>query len=165
MTTEERITVERLREVLHYDPLTGLFKWRSSRRKCIPGQTAGTTRKNSYVIIRVDYVQYYAHRLAWLYMNGRLPVEQIDHINRVKNDNRWANLREATQKQNGENRPPIIGTRSGVTGVTKHLRDNLWVARITHNRKKITLGYFKTIEEATACRRRAEAELFTHSTT
>lgn len=163
MAAADSLTAERLREVLHYDPTTGLFTWRIARKKCTVGAIAGSSQPGRYVTIKIDYVRHYAHRLAWLYMIGSWPDHQVDHRNRDKADNRWRNLRAATQKQNNENMKVSPLSLSGVTGVRWHRRDKLWVARITHHRKKMTLGYFKSIEEAAACRREAEIRLFTHS--
>lgn len=163
MAAANSLTAERLREVLHYDPLTGLFTWRMLRKKCPVGKVAGSCEPDRYVAIRIDYIRHYASRLAWLYMTGNWPDHQVDHENLNKSDNRWDNLRAATQKQNSENMPRDSRAASGVTGVYWFRRDKRWMARITHNRKKITLGYFKTLEEAAACRRDAEIRLFTHS--
>jgi hypothetical protein len=163
MAAADSLTAEHLREVLHYEPTTGVFTWSISRPKCAVGAVAGRRKPGSYVTIKIDYVAHYAHRLAWLYMTGSWPDHQVDHENLDKSDNRWENLRAATQKQNSENMARHTRSASGVTGVYWHGRDKRWMARITHHRKKITLGYFKTIEEAAACRREAEVRLFTHS--
>ena len=159
----ENLTAQRLREVLIYAPDTGVFTWRIARPKCRPGAATGHQQPGRYYLIKIDRVRYYAHRLAWLYMTGAWPAEQIDHKNLDKGDNRWDNLREATQKQNCENLTPRRGTISGSTGISWHARDNLWRARITHHRLEITLGYFKSKEAAIACRLEAEIRLFTHS--
>lgn len=157
------LTAQRLQELLHYDPLTGLFTWRMARRKCTPGAVAGHGQKGRYVTIKIDYVRHYAHRLAWLYMTGAWPARQVDHRNKNKQDNRWTNLRQATQKQNCENMHDRAGTKSGVAGVTWHARDELWRVRIVHNQQEILLGYFKSLDDAIARRRAAEAQYFTHS--
>lgn len=157
------LTAQRLRELIHYDPASGAFTWNTSRRKCARGGCAGGADQRGYIRIRLDYQHHYAHRLAWLYMTGRWPAQQVDHRNLNKSDNRWDNLREATQKQNCENFTINKRTTSGVLGVTWFPRTNTWRARICHNRIETTLGYFKTIEEARACRVAAEQRLFTHS--
>lgn len=156
------LTAERLREVLSYDPDTGIFTWRIPRKKCAVGMVAGSPEIGRYIRIKIDYELHYAHRLAWLYMTGFWPTCQVDHRNLDKSDNRWVNLREATQKQNSEN--VRHRNKHGHRGIHYHKQSGLWHARITHNLKRISLGYFHSIEEAIARRKQAESELFTHST-
>ena len=98
------LTAEKLRERLDYDPETGVFTWRvKPRQKSIIGH-AGHLSKTGYVYISVQKKSYPAHRLAWLYTYGCWPHKEIDHINRVRSDNRIANLREATRAENCANR-------------------------------------------------------------
>jgi hypothetical protein len=156
------LTAERMRAVTHYNPHTGAFTWRVPRRKCAVGADAGSTTPGSYARVKIDYKLYLAHRLAWLYMTGEWPAHHVDHINHDKSDNRWSNLRAATAKQNNENRSRYTRSTSGFIGVDRY-KDKFWRARICHHRKSITLGYFKTFEEACECRRAAEARLYTHA--
>lgn len=143
------ITPERLREVLYYDPETGTFTWKVSYANgCKPGKVAGRIHKG-YRQICVDRRLYFAHRLAWLYQTGEWPKNQIDHINGVSSDNRFVNLREATNPQNQRNRPQLHRNTSGFKGVTR-LRSGRWQAQIGANRKKNYLGCFSTPEEAYA---------------
>lgn len=98
------MTQDELKKVLSYDPYTGVFTWRVSlSSRALAGERAGTLRKDGYVQIRIRGKIYYAHRLAFLYMQGRIPVE-IDHIDRSPSNNRWGNLRPVTHSQNLENR-------------------------------------------------------------
>ena len=94
---------ERLKEILNYDPETGVFTRALNRRRWKEGQIMGT-ESCGYVSINVDYVIYRAHRLAWMYMTGEDPQTGIDHVNGNRSDNRWSNLRLANQSQNGRNR-------------------------------------------------------------
>lgn len=99
------IDADYIRHLLHYDPLTGEWTWmnplsRTQRR----GDRAGTTRRDGRRQIRVDGNTYLASRLAWLYMTGVWPQNEIDHHNRIKGDDRWENLRDATHSQNMYNR-------------------------------------------------------------
>lgn len=155
------LTAERLREVLSYDPDTGIFTWRIPRKKCAVGMVAGSPEIGRYIRIKIDYELHYAHRLAWLYMTGLWPACQVDHRNLDKSDNRWVNLREATPKQNSENVKPR--SKSGCRGIDFHSRSRLWRVRITHNLVRQTIGYFKTMEEAITAREAAERKFFTHS--
>jgi hypothetical protein len=98
------LSADKLRTLLRYDPETGFFTWKATRRGCSPSSNAGTVSKDTgYRIIVIDYRQYRAHRLAYLYMTGAWPAEEIDHRNGVRDDNRWVNLRHATVAQNCRN--------------------------------------------------------------
>jgi hypothetical protein len=102
---------------------------------------------NGYVKIRVEYRPYYAHRLAWFYMTKQWPDYDIDHINTIKTDNRFVNLREATRSQNVANRSFNKNNKLGVKGVVK-TKTGRFEARIRVNGKKQFLGTFKTVEAA-----------------
>jgi hypothetical protein len=114
------LTVERLKEILHYDPLTGLFTWLVTvNYNAKAGSIAGTLNKSGYILIMIDRKSYRAHRLAFLYMTGEWPKNLVDHKPPgVKSDNRWENLREATYSQNACSRKTQEGTKSGLKGVT-----------------------------------------------
>ena len=139
------LTLERLREVLSYDPDTGLLTWRQTlSRRAVAGKVAGSLDNNGYIVVRIDRRIYKSHRLAWLLMMGAWPRATIDHINGAPADNRWENLREATYSQNNANRPKAKKSREGLKGVYPNGRK--WVA---HFRNKY-IGTFDTPEEASA---------------
>ena len=143
------ITPERLREVLQYDAETGEFTWKvSCRNSCKPGRVAGRIHKG-YRQICVGRRLYFAHRLAWLYQTGEWPKHQIDHINGVSSDNRFCNLREATNRQNQRNRRQLQSNTSGFKGVTR-TKGGRWQAQIGANGRSNYLGLFATPEEAYA---------------
>lgn len=150
---KKSLSAERLRELLNYNPKTGIFTWRASatsRRRMNPyvnREQAGSLRPNGYRAIRVDYMLYQEHRLAWLYTYGIWPAEHIDHINRNRADNRIANLREASRGQNLANMPIHKDNLSGYKGVSFHKRLG-WFARICVNRKHHFLGYHASAMEA-----------------
>lgn len=98
-------------------------------------------------------------------MTGRWPAEQIDHVNMDRSDNRWVNLREATNKQNMENRGRQSNNTSGIVGVSWSATRGKWVAGIKHHGRRKNLGYFTKIEDAAATRAAAVARLFTHAPT
>lgn len=143
------LTQERLKEVLDYDPGTGLFRWRSYRcGRALAGAVCGTDNGKGYLTIHIDLVHYKAHRLAWLYVHGVWPEDRIDHINGIKGDNRLANLREANKFTNSQNqRRAQSHNKCGYLGV--HQRDNgRFRASIRVNSKLLSLGTFDTPEHA-----------------
>ncbi len=111
------LTQERLLELIHYNPETGLFSRLGGRRSDRVGKVAGSPQGQGYLLIFVDGRRYRAHRLAWFYMTGEWPADGIDHVNNIKTDNRFANLRLATRAQNEMNKPPSRSNTSGVKGV------------------------------------------------
>jgi hypothetical protein len=152
------LTQERLKELLHYDPETGLFKWLvATSRRIHVGDIAGYARPDGYLFIKVDGFQYMAHRLIWLYVHDNWPVDQIDHINGLRSDNRLCNLREATNPENSQNVAPKKNNTSGFIGVTWLAHRNKWRAQIMVNRKNHYLGIYDTAEKANAARVAAKA--------
>lgn len=145
----EKLTQKRLKELLFYDKKTGVFSWRvtlSGRGgKVKKGHIAGTKDTKNKTQIKVDGKLYFAHRLAFLYMNGEWPKEQVDHINRIVEDNSWDNLREATLSENLTNR--IFKRKDGLPlGVYK--KGKKYFSSIWKNGKNNYIGVFETIEEA-----------------
>lgn len=134
------LTADRLKEVLSYDKNTGEFFWiKSLSHRINIGEKAGTYRNNGYTKISLDGKPYFCHRLAWLYVYGNWPKENIDHINNIKDDNRIENLREASQSQNNMNRASY-GTKVCVAkGVYKY-KGRFAV--------RVSLGTYDTAEEA-----------------
>lgn len=98
------MTQERLKEIIEYFPESGIFVWRSDRGRARGGRVAGTLSREGYIVIWADGKAYKAHRLAFLYMTGECPKQETDHINGIRTDNRWQNLREATKHQNAINK-------------------------------------------------------------
>lgn len=145
------ITQARLKELLHYDPDTGVFTrlgiaGRNGSTRSV-GSVAGSVSKSTgYVRITVDYQEYLAHRLAWLYMTGEWPDLKIDHKNTVKTDNRWLNLRKATDTQNAANRKAKATSATGLKGVTPE--SGKWRAEIKVGGKSKRLGLYSTPELA-----------------
>lgn len=157
------LTQSRLQELCLYDPESGLFTWKIPRPKCSVGSVVGSPEPRGYWVAKIDYRRYYVHRLVWLYMTGHWPSDEIDHIDRDKSNNRWQNLREVTTKQNMENTGKKKNNTSGEPGVHWSKTERKWVARICHNYKKITIGYFKDFQDAVNARRNAVKEKFTHA--
>ncbi len=158
------MTQEQLKEILDYDPLTGVFIWKVPRKKGAirSGTIAGCLEGRGYVAIKIFRKQWKAHRLAWLYMTGEHPIGEIDHINGVRTNNAWSNLRQASHKQNGENIKLRNDNTSGFRGVCFDKRRGRWMAKVEHYKKQYNLGYFDTAELAAEAARSKRADLFTH---
>lgn len=142
------LSAERLRELLEYDPDTGTFRWRVSRGPRKAGAVAGCT--DHYVQIMVDGKNYKGHRLAWLWMTGEWPANEIDHKGGDGSDNRFDEIRPATSSQNKMNRKLIVSNTSGLKGAFLDKRDGRWYSRISVNGELTHLGRFETAEEAHA---------------
>ena len=142
--------------MLDYDPETGVFRWKQTRGPARKGDIAGS--KNVYGYIDLTRRKWLAHRLAWLYMYGECPPEQIDHINGVRDDNRIANLRLATNAQNSRNRLRRK-SKSGIKGVSWIPKCRKWKAGICFNGRPIHIGHFATAEEAEQAYRDAAYKL------
>lgn len=153
----KNLSLERLYEVLSYDADTGRFAWRVKHAHS--HLIAGTNDYYGYRVIRIDGVLYKAHRLAWLYTYGEWPTKGLDHKNQVKDDNRIANLREATQSENMHNVPLRAGNKSGVSGVVWRSDRNKWNARIKVGYKTFNLGLYTDMADAIEARKAAENRL------
>ena len=144
---DSKLSLERLRQVLRYEPETGNFYWihRDTIKKKL-GTNASIIRSHGYLNICIDSTYYYTHRLAWFYVYGEWP-KVIDHIDGDKTNNRIENLRSVSQKCNVEN---VLKTRkhnkSGILGAVKSKYG--FYARLTSQGKQIYLGHYKTAEEA-----------------
>lgn len=145
------LTHERLKEVLDYDPETGIFRWkkRTSNRVKV-GDIAGGDNMNGYIRMQVDGKRHYAHHLAWLYFYGSLPENELDHKDGDGENNRIENLRDATHAQNSQNQPLRSTNTSGHHGVSWSSARNKWEAYIWKNGKKHNLGLFNDKSSAAA---------------
>ena len=151
-----KITQSGLKRILKYNPETGQFTWRvaiSNRVKV--GDATGVEKSNGYINIRLDRKDWLAHRLAWLYMTGSFPKNDTDHINRVKTDNRFCNLREATRSQNKMNMKACCNNKIGVKGIyrRKSYSKNRkyrkgFITTTMLNGKTIYIGSYATLKEA-----------------
>jgi hypothetical protein len=157
------VTQDRLKELMSYDQHTGqLTRLVRRGRMGAVGSVAGTVNTKGYVVVEIDANPYLAHRLAWLYMTGEMPGMDIDHIDRNKANNRWANLRLATNSENHENRfEPQKNNKSGLLGVCLHKAAGRWVAQIKKDGRRIYLGLHDTPELAHQAYLEAKARLHT----
>lgn len=155
---KQELTAERLRELLTYDPLTGVFTWRVNRGGCRVGEVAGTPHCHGYTTITIDYKRYLAHRLAWLYVHGVFPEHGTDHRYADRSDNRIEHIRPATQAQNTQNlRSHYSNNKCGFLGVSKSR--SMWRAEITVAGVKKFIGRFETPEIAHAAYIKEKAAL------
>ncbi|MET4187604.1 hypothetical protein ABIB86_000447 [Bradyrhizobium sp. JR1.7] len=145
-----KLTHEHLLEVLHYDHVTGIFRWRRSYRRAVAGNVAGHKNHRGYVMISVGGRLFLAHRLAFFYMTGEWPIGLIDHEDTDKSNNRWVNLRDANSSQNGANSKLACNNSSGFKGVSWDAESCRWQAFIHIDGRTKRLGRFDSAEEAAA---------------
>jgi phage-related protein len=167
MTKAKRLPpLELLNKFLCYRPETGAFYWKNPEsRRVKAGAQAGTHRcsarsQSSYIVIRIQGKNYFAHRLAWYFATGCDPASyQIDHINGDGLDNRIANLRLASSSENQRNIGLRANNTSGFKGVHLHRESGRWRAVIYINKRQVHLGAFPTPELAHMAYCKAAAEL------
>lgn len=151
-TPESRVTLARLKELLEYDPETGVFRWRISRSHLKAGSVAGSLGNKGYRVILLDRVKYSEHKLAWMYVNDYYPEFEIDHKDKDKSNNKILNLRKATRSQNcshKEFKSSETGRKRGAYPY-KFKSGVRWRSCISFEGKKIHLGMFPTEDEAHA---------------
>lgn len=157
------LTAERLKEVLRYDAETGHFYCligRGSNAKI--GMRAGSIY-DGYIRIKIDKVLYRAHRLAWLYVTGKWPLYEVDHIDGIRSNNQWANLRDATKSQNLQNQKKACkSSQTGILGVSKN--GSGFSAYIRVDGKQRYLGTFKTPEQAQEIYLKEKRAIHSHNT-
>lgn len=152
------LTQARLKELLHYDPETGVFTWRVARGSAPAGRRAGGPVSYGYRGIRVDSVLHREHRLAWLYVRGEVPTCDIDHANRDRSDNRWNNLRLASRSDNLLNQGASSRNTSGHRNVAWDHRAGRWRVEAQVRGRRTYLGAFSVLSEAVARAERWRAE-------
>lgn len=142
--------LQTVRDQLDYDLETGIFRWKVNRTGFAKaGMIAGTQRRDGYVEFMVCGKKIVAHRLAFLYVNGELPKGDVDHINGIKNDNRWSNLRDVSVSVNMQNQRRAFRTKqSSMLGAYWHKRLQKWQACIMTDGKSKHIGYFETEGQA-----------------
>jgi hypothetical protein len=134
--------IDALRDVIGYEPETGLLFWAKDRRKVKAGAQAGSLSHYGYIDVRVFKKLLKAHRIAWALTHGQWPDAQIDHINGVRTDNRLCNLRLASNAENRRNSGKQKANTSGFKGVTWSKSARKWMAQITKDGKNNYLGLF-----------------------
>lgn len=154
------LPIETLRRLFRYETETGNVYWIAQGKGRIKKKAAGTIVKAGYIGIMIDGKRHYAHRIAWALHYGNHPVDQLDHINGIKTDNRIVNLRQATNLQNGKNVKLNTKNTTGVKGVYLCKDTGKWRASIKVDNKKICLGRYINLEKARLARINAEIKYF-----
>ena len=161
MAATVALTAEYARECFDYDPETGKVTWRRRPREhfktddaCklwnarFSGQEVCGLNSSGYIRVSVNGIKHYLHRVIWLMTKGVWPKDQLDHINHTRIDNRWANLREVTNLENGRNQGRRITNTSGITGVYWSKQNKKWMAYINVNGRMYSIGFFPNIQDA-----------------
>lgn len=140
------MTLAELKALLYYDPETGIFTWVSDPgRKSFVGKEAGS-KDRGYVRIIIRRKHYYAHRLAWFYVTGAWPEQEIDH--KIGKSNAWGNLREASSSMNKENARAARASNRGTGLLGAYPFCGRFKSCITVKKKQIHLGMFDSAEAA-----------------
>lgn len=156
-TMSTKLTYEDVAQLLHYDPETGVITWRVSRGPVLAGAEAGWADAGRRRIEILGH-KFWAHRVAWLLHYREWPSTHLDHINGVANDNRIANLREATLAQNAQNRKRNKNNTSGHTGVYWSVGQKVWVAMLCVNSRLKHLGCYAEKQAAIDAHAAAKAK-------
>lgn len=144
------MTAVRAREIFHYDPATGLLTWKESisQKSKIGHAAGGLNITDGYLQVRAENKLYRVHRIAWLYMTG-VWAGYIDHINGIRSDNRWANLRSVSNAENMQNCiKPHSNNTTGFLGVYFDKRKKKFRAQIMVHGEKVHLGTHETAKLA-----------------
>lgn len=151
--------LDRIKEMVSYDPATGDIRWRASAGTVKRGSIAASVSALGYGRVKIDRKHYAAHRIAWALAHGQFPESDLDHVNGVRTDNRIENLRLATRSENQCNRGANKNNTSGQKGVNWNHGVSKWVARCAVNGKRRHLGYFDDLTAATLAYKQAAAEM------
>ncbi len=156
------VSLKELKKNFSYDAKSGDLIWIQIRRRgASVGDVAGWLSAEGYRCVTLRGCQYKVHQIAWVWMTGKWPKAAMDHINGDKSDNRFNNLREATREQNSYNVGPRKSNKIGLKGVSikKERKSRPFVAQIQFKKRKISLGYFDSAEEAHAAYTKAAVKL------
>lgn len=152
---QEKLSQERLKQLLRYDEATGEFTWLVSKgSRATKGSMAGSDDGQGYMHIAIDGRYYRSHRLAWLYCFGQWPVGQVDHVNHKRDDNRLANLREVSHSENQRNSSLCRNNTSGHQGISFEKSRQRWRVQVSaiDTGKRKHVGYFASMQEAISAR-------------
>lgn len=166
---DNTMTQDFLKECVTYDPDTGIFIWNtrplshfkdlhawSVTNSIYEGKVAGRLNREGYIEITIGYKFYRAHRLAFLYMEGYLPENCVDHIDKNKSNNKWENLREVSIMCNGQNCNLAKNNKTGITGVHLNKKTNKFISYIMTAGVAKRLGSFSNLDDAVIARYQEE---------
>lgn len=143
------ITLSSLKNLLKYNHVNGVFTWLvKTSSRAMPGYECGYLTPAGYRRIKIKGHEVFAHRLAFFYMTGKWPNDEVDHINGIPSDNRFVNLRLCTHRQNLFNQKMKSNNSSGIKGVSFDLTRSMWRSRLTVNGYEKHLGYFSSKQKA-----------------
>ncbi len=147
------LSVEFIRAILDYDPIKGVLRWKkrpdiSTRADRKNGHVAGFKNKDGHLVIQIQKRRYPAHRLIWVLVYGHWPNNDIDHIDGNRSNNKLANLRAATRRENLRNMGKKPFNKSGYKWVSWHKPTNKWVAQVRNNKTNVYLGVFNSPQKA-----------------
>lgn len=180
MTDKNLPSPELLRKLLRYEPDTGKLYWRKRTSDMfVDGERSAESsckawnnrfaNTEAFTSFRVEYPRgtifnrtYSAHRVIWAICNGVWPLDQIDHINGIKDDNRIENLRSVSRSENQKNRKLTKTNKSGAMGVCWHKAGGKWRAEIKVNNITKHIGYFDNKSDAISARKDAEIKYGFH---
>lgn len=157
------ISLDYLLSVLHCDKENGIFTWKIPARRRKIGDVAGTVRRDGYVQIQIKYRLYLVHQLMIFVQYGEYPKYEIDHINRIRSDNRLTNLRVVTRKENSENKSLLSNNKSGYRGVCWDSDKQKWLVQVKHNGVNYYVGRYIDIEDANIAAVNFRNQIFTHN--
>jgi len=159
--SNQELNQDLVRKFYNYDPNTGVLTARLPQHQIPVGKELGYPHIGGYLEMSIGGKPYLVHRIIWLYQTGYLP-EQVDHIDHIRTNNKWENLREVNNQENTKNTSLSANSTSGINGVSYMKSRGKYRATIMVNRKQIHLGLFDTIEEAKAARAAADIEYDFH---
>lgn len=156
------ITQSRLKELLNYNQNTGIFTWIVNKNRAHIGDIAGCSNSKGYIYIQINGYNFRAHRLAWLYVYGKFPDYEIDHIDRDRKNNRISNLRDINHNQNMQNTKIYSSNKSGYRGVSWNKTQCKWKVTVRYKQKHYHGGVFVNIDDAIESVKCLREKLFTH---
>ena len=153
---KEKLNQARLKELLHYDPETGVFTWKVRKAPWLRIGSIAGWQGDRYRQIRIDNSLYSASRLAWLYIEGYFPEYEVDHIDTIKSNNKWENLRVLTHACNTKNIFLKSNNTSGVNGVCWDCDREKWLAQLKNDGTRVLFKRFSNKIDAITSRWEAE---------
>jgi len=157
------LSFEEAQSYFTYNSDTGalLYKKKTSNKITI-GDPVGSDNGAGYIKLSFKKRNYYAHRVIWLLMTGKWPKDQIDHVDHDRSNNKWDNLKAATNKTNGKNQSLKINNMSGISGVHFNKRSKYWQGSIKVDGKHHYLMGGKDLFEICCARKSAELKYGFH---